>query len=615
MNPEIARDPFAAGKTDVSPGTVEKVRAVFSSLSKLVLGKKIYAENNPTLIKFADEFDSALYDFFKDDDELVVSVDKYAIRWGEQTVYENDRRDESIAFLLYKDGIGEISIQSSVTSSEMGKFVNLIKDEVRSLSRDEDIVTKLWKADFEHISYRVLDEYLVGEFGEGRRGESDEEFSSLEAKDHPEIPSFADKGRMIVGSGGDLVPFDTYLRDLVRRGGHGLSDEEMEEHFQDTMASFFAVSGEELRRCQDELLEAKQRDSVVSFIDEYLDFTLIRDNPSAARDVLNVIECLTDHVISELHGPTLGETLVCIRDFVNTRRVPAEIGAFCESLEKKLTDMSVLVSMGETAANLDRGTAQVFGYYEVVGRKAIPAIRRLLEENTDPNLHREACECLVKIGGDEIPAIIDQLDIDKPLIAQDVIRLIKFGDSNEIPNVIKELLYYPDFRVRTDAIQYLVGLGNDEAAMLLCKLISDAEKGTRMRAIAAVSQVAHPLVRDKIEELALSKELPQRELDEQIEIYRTFGKLAGKDAVPHVRQLTGKRSFFIFGKRQNKDGKLLAVHALEQIDGAEALELLKELADDSDSRVRTAASQVLRRFEKDADGSKPSESDGVEDEG
>ena len=34
----------------------------------------------------------------------------------------------------------------------------------------EGIVTKFWKADFENISYRVLDEYLVGEFEEPSEG-------------------------------------------------------------------------------------------------------------------------------------------------------------------------------------------------------------------------------------------------------------------------------------------------------------------------------------------------------------------------------------------------------------------------------------------------------------
>ena len=112
MKPNTEPRPLATDRADGNPHSLEKVRAVFSSLSKLVLGKKIYAKRNPTLLKFASEFDAALHDLFIDEDELVVSIEKDTIRWDGHVVYENDRRDESIAFLLYKDGIGEISISS-----------------------------------------------------------------------------------------------------------------------------------------------------------------------------------------------------------------------------------------------------------------------------------------------------------------------------------------------------------------------------------------------------------------------------------------------------------------------------------------------------------------------
>ncbi|MEJ2722902.1 MAG: hypothetical protein P8181_17455, partial [bacterium] len=214
MKTRAADNPTGADQIE----SVEKTRAVFTSLSKLVLGRKIYARNNPTLIKFANEFDAALHDFFIDNDELVVAVDKFVIRHGDHVVYENDRRDESIAFLLHKDGIGELSIQSTVTPEEMEAFVELIKDEVRNTSQEEDVVTKLWKADFDHISYRVLDEYLVGEFGEGRVGERESPAGILEHEDHPEIPSFEDKGRVFVGDGNELDSIGSYLRELVVRG-------------------------------------------------------------------------------------------------------------------------------------------------------------------------------------------------------------------------------------------------------------------------------------------------------------------------------------------------------------------------------------------------------------
>ena len=144
----------------------EKVSAILQSLSKFIHGKKIYAKNNPTLEAFASEFRSGVESFFADQDELVLTIEQYAIKWFDTVVYENDKREGSLAFVLYKDGIGELTLQSTISNDELDRFVDIIKDEIHSFSSEEDVVTRLWKADFENISYRVLDEYLVGEFGE-----------------------------------------------------------------------------------------------------------------------------------------------------------------------------------------------------------------------------------------------------------------------------------------------------------------------------------------------------------------------------------------------------------------------------------------------------------------
>ncbi len=603
MKTGVPHNPFGA---DPSAEGVEKAQAVFRCLSKLVLGKKIYAPNNPTLVKFANEFDAALHDFFIDEDELVVSIDKFAIRWEDHVVYENDKRDESIAFLLYKDGVGEVSIHRSVSPVEMETFVDLIKNEVRNPSQEEDVVTKLWKADLEHISYRVLDEYLVGEFGEGRVGEGEAPQGILEHEDHPEIPSFEDKGRIIVGDVKDLPSIGHYLQDLVLRSGPTSSGTDEEERFQDAMETIFAISAGELRHCHDQMMKQKQIDALVSFIDSYLDFTLMRENTSAIRDVMNVIECLVDKIISELNGVVLAQTLTGVRRFASKSVAPPNIQSFLQNLEKRLTDPSVLLSLGETTRNSGDGSKSVLQFYAIVGDRAIPAVLRLLDENDDPRFHKIACDTLVRLAGDRLSEIINGLNIDKPQIARDVIRLMKATKPGEVPRVIKELMYYPDFQVRAEAIHFLAGFGDDESALLLVRLLDDTEKNTRLRAITEMSEMNHPIARNRIEEIAFGKDLGNKELDEQIEIFRALGKLCGPELIPRLQQIAGKKQLFFFGRRKRKGSKLLAVYALEQLRDPGATALLETLAGDADEHVSAKAAQVIESLKSkrdSADGS------------
>ena len=142
----------SADRELLDPGTaaddlrgLDKVRVVLQALSKLMAGKRTYAKNNPTLIKFSKDFDAAFQAFFADEDELVLTVEQWEIKWRDTVVYQNDKIDESLAFLMYKDGIGEITFQQSVTPEQLDIFVDLLKDELHNFSPDEDVVTKLWK--------------------------------------------------------------------------------------------------------------------------------------------------------------------------------------------------------------------------------------------------------------------------------------------------------------------------------------------------------------------------------------------------------------------------------------------------------------------------------------
>jgi HEAT repeat protein len=576
-------------QTDTPP---EKVRAVFNCLSKLVLGKKIYAQNNPTLVKFAEEFRAALDAFFENEETLVVSIDKHEIRWNDHAVYTNDKREESIAFILYKDGIGELSIASTVTADEIEKFVDLVKDAVRAGWQDEDIVTQLWKTDLEHITYRVLDEYLLGEFGEGRRGGKESELATLETEDHPDTPSFAEKARVYVGEGEQVEPLDSYLKRLAGSGGKKTA-EERETHFQDMMASFFTVSSDELRVFKDKLFEKRKTDSVVDFVVDYLDFTLIQDNPSAQRDVTNIVERLVDCLVAELRGPVLAVLLSHVRKFAARTDLPPNVREFVSGIEKRLVDPSVLVSIGETAGGSEEEMEAAFSFFEAVGAGAVPTIRKLMEENSDPKIHLRSRGALVKVAGAGLPDVIAGLNIDKPQVARDVIALCKAARFGEIPQVIRELIYYPDDHVRREAIHFLAGFGTREALEMLVKLLDDADKGVRLQALAVVSGVDAPVVRERVIEIAFGKEFAEREFDEQIEIFKALGRIAGESAVPKLKQTVGKKTFLGIGKRHKQENKLLAIEALEQINKPVAKKMLGDLAKDPDDAVRSRASAAL----------------------
>lgn len=587
---------------EVDLNAVSQVREVVQAMSKFIHGRKIYAKNNPTLVKFAAEFYGAFRSYFEKHEELVLAVEQNALKWEDHVVYESDKRDESLAFLLYKDGIGEISIPSEVSDEELERLIDIIKEELHSANTNtEDVVTRLWKADFEHIAYRVLDEYLEGEYGKGRAGESTGVAGTpLEFEDHGDLPGVQDKEREIIDTKRYRGSIEGYLSELVEKIRPGCSSDERDEVFQQLVESLFSVSSDELRRCQQELEGEKQRDALVDFLESILFFAL-QDNPSSFRDLCNIIDCITDYILNERRPATLSETLLILRVFVGEHELGEAVAAYFQKVEDKFTDTGYLHALGSAVETWGASSADVIAYYRQVGKRVVPAVSTLLENVDNRKAHQLICEVLVDVAADDLPRIIEGLNLDNPLIAHDAARLLCEIPTQTIPAITRELMFYPDLRVREEVIRFLGGVGTEDAAVMLVRLLDHDDKSTRTKTLVALEELNSPIVSNKLMALAFDKELSDKTMDEQEQVFRTLGKCVGARALPEIKKMLDKKNAFGFGRSAKQQHKVLAVRALEHIQCAGSLALLRAMAKDSSNMVKSKVHRALRALQATVD--------------
>ena len=303
------------------------------------------------------------------------------------------------------------------------------------------------------------------------------------------------------------------------------------------------------------------------------------------------------------HGPLDAEDIRQVIDWAHHTRV-----------QGYLLD---LVLSGLVVFSWDRDAKDVFAYYRTVGRRAVPTVCALLEHVEQTSLHTEACDVLVAIAPDEIPEILQKLDMDKPRVARDVVYLIRSLEIDQIPDVVSQLMYYPDDHVREEVIAYLVSVGSDDAAILLVKLIDDADKRIRVRTLAAVENLRNPIITNKVITTAFDKESEVKGFDERDRLFKTLGRLAGAEIIPRIKTMMGKKNLirkvmskkkilgdmigdknlFGLGKGHDKERKLLAISALENIADPEVVGIMEELASDSNRVVSSRAKRSLKSLE------------------
>jgi HEAT repeat protein len=130
--------------------------------------------------------------------------------------------------------------------------------------------------------------------------------------------------------------------------------------------------------------------------------------------------------------------------------------------------------------------------------------------------------------------------------------------------------------------------------------MADENKQIRIQAMTAVAAKEDPRVLERITELAFGKELSEHESDEQELIFTVLGQIGSAKTIENLKKFVEKKSIVNFGK--NRENKLLAIRALENIKSPGSLTLLKKLTGDSNDVVKTRAERaynVLHRVMKE----------------
>lgn len=588
--PIVMKDkkPQSAAETPDSAPGAPQVERVLKAMAKLVSGRKIYADNNPRLAQFRDEMAAALREFFAIDDELVLTIEQFSIHWHELVVYENLRRDESLAFILFKDGIGEVTIQPAAIGAETDRLVRILADELHHVSNEEDVVTRFWNADFQHITYRVLDDYLEPERDTNDDGRPP---GIEETADQDElIPSLADKGRVIVHRSDSLASIDALLREVSRRHYPGAGQDEAELAYQRLLRSTFSAPSDEMELYRSELERERADDGIAAFFEAMHVFLLMPDNPTGVRDVSSILERLLDFAIAERRPATLLRLIRCMREFEGR----SDLGDIARRNEEKLVaragNNELVASLLDGLGDADASSDAVIEYAVAVGEPAIEALVRALHRGAAPSIHRRICDALISISPQKAAAVIDRLDVDQPEAAVDAVYLARSLKLETLSPRLRELVFYPDARVKLEMLGWIAAHDDPDTTNLLLASLGDLDRRVRLRVLDALSQRRDPRVRERLTEMAFSKELGDLHAEEQEAIFRTLGQVGDAGTVVQLRAMVEKRRLIPIGK--GPDLKLLSIRALERIHDRSAVELLARMCEDPSEAVKIRAQRA-----------------------
>lgn len=144
---------------------------LFTQTERALVAQLQYGRSHPESRKrFERLFGQLISTMAGGDIEMVWDVTPYSFAAGSRSLWEPRAPFDRIPYQLFSDGVRKLGILAGITEEEFERFLGiLVLDRTKEVAPEDDFVTLLWDADFEHIVHVAIDTFAEGDQEERAR--------------------------------------------------------------------------------------------------------------------------------------------------------------------------------------------------------------------------------------------------------------------------------------------------------------------------------------------------------------------------------------------------------------------------------------------------------------
>ncbi|MCU0635893.1 MAG: hypothetical protein MUE41_13545, partial [Gemmatimonadaceae bacterium] len=158
MSSTTSTPPNAPAVAPAPPFAPAIVDEALRAVARAWRAQQLYLANNPTRAKALDAAKALFAPVWAETDAIALTVRETHLEWsGVAILKEAERGADSLPWLLYRDGLRELTLSEGFEARDLGVLLDLLQ-KVRSASPDEDdLLTLLWVADLPTVKYSYVE--------------------------------------------------------------------------------------------------------------------------------------------------------------------------------------------------------------------------------------------------------------------------------------------------------------------------------------------------------------------------------------------------------------------------------------------------------------------------
>lgn len=561
---------------DESTLPVDEVRSLFVTLGKAFRAYQLYDENNPVRQRFVETLRGEFTALWGELDQLVVTVDEDRIYLEGSEVYYSESRNDSLAFLFFKDGVREVTFLPGIEATELDVFLGVLQKARKLVPEGDDLLTVLWEAEMVYFRYQYVDLLAEGvELPEPGAGNTGQELqAALQAEDE-EIAAQEEE---------------------AAQGGQAAPDSPQTVQQDDFNPTLYVLDAREMEHLRSELEKEMNRDTRSDVLKALFDRLEEPENRERQSEILGILETLlpnflsrgklvaATNVLRELRRLELIEGMFDDQRLAESRRIVDEISSTeaIEELMQALYAGTIRASPSQLSNFLLflRGTAlaPLLRESEVVEHKALQAVLR---------------KAVQGIAGQNQQALVALLEEDDPLVAAAAAKLAAEMKIAEAGPALARLLNHADPDVRLAAVEAATVLKASSVAAVLEGRLEDEVRDVRIAAARALAELRYPPAAATLATIIGGKRIRMADISEKVAIFEAYGTVAGENGIRLLDSLLNKKGGLL-GKKESTEIRAAAALGLGCVATPEARAVLERATQDEDPVVRSNVNRALR---------------------
>ena len=488
---------------DTSFATSEEAGALielFTLLERALFAAAQYGLDHPEAARRLDASLERCADALRASDAgLVWNVAPYGFLVGGKPVWEPRAPFDRIPYQLFADGVRTLGLLPGLDAEEFRRLVRIMTaDRARDMAPEDDFVTLLWEAGFEHVAYQAIDAFVEGD--QRKLAKFEDETKRVVAlanfdtsfqledcwqeRERGPTPGVGDRQRRIAAllGGGDRAGAEAVVRaEALKPTGSTppLSPVNI------TLPAETAAALE--ARMQIATQTLGERFALATSL-AWADGVVTKQHAAVATPLRAAVDSLSataPRAAIDLVGALCGAFDRTMRDPRAAERLRAMLAGAIVSPATMKRLLEGVTHAGEHAPVFARGLTALLGW---VDDAHVPAAIGALATLHDPALVEAVLGYLARAGrGHEarMSSAFAEADLELGL---SLIRVLGRIGTPEARNAVMRASTSPHAVVRIEALSHLEGVASERVRLELKALLEDREIGVRTAALKAMQQ-------------------------------------------------------------------------------------------------------------------------------